>query len=295
MIPLWLLLGLACGAGGDEPTFVDELRVVTLVTEPAEARPGDQVRATAYLANPDQAELQVMVWTCLYQEDGSCMEAQLAQGIEQWVTIGSGSDGTMVTAREIPSEARDAMDAAGTASADVQLFALACPAGSCPIIAQVQAAMDAPGISIDTTLAQDLADPQRWMASLPMHDVSLVTRAFPVSLLDPSAANHNPVFDARFPEALQDEIRTAPGASVALAFAVADANGGSIYAYPLTTIGSFEARKTKVEDGQVRVYLDAPPTAGAGRVWVVFDDRDGGIAVFTQAVTVATSDSTAGG
>ena len=77
-----------------------------------------------------------------------------------------------------------------------------------------------------------------------------------------------------------------PGGEVDLAFHVEDPNGETVYAYPLTTLGAFEERKVKVEDQAVRLYLRAPAEEGEGRVWVIFDDRDGGLAVFSQALRV---------
>lgn len=274
---------LACGGGSYEPTAISGVRVVAIVADPPEARPGDQVQATVWLGKTIDDPLDVMFWTCLYMEDGSCAEAQIADELEQWVTLGTDSAGTMVTAREIPVEAEDYL-AEDPAQAGIQVFALACPEGACPIIEQVRLAMDEVGV--DAGVAARLADPSTWMADLDMDQVSLATRQFIVSTRDPGTMNRNPEIEARFAESLDEAIVVAPGGTVDLAFHVDDPNGESVYCYPLTTLGTFEERKVKAEDEQVRLYLDAPATAGEGRIWVVFDDRDGGIAVYSQALVV---------
>lgn len=277
------LLTLSCGGGSYEPTRIDDLRVVTIVAQPPEARPGSDVRATVWVANPDEAELEVMFWTCLYLEDGGCAESQIADELEQWVTIGSASSGTMETVRQIPREAEDYL-VGEDVMVGIQVYALACQADTCGIIRRVQAAMD--GVGVDEGIARDLADPTGWLDDLPMEGVSLATRDFVVSNRDPGSSNQNPEIDPRFAESLDDAIVMLPGATIDLAFFVDDPNGESVYVYPFTTIGTFDDRKVKAEDDQVRLYLTAPPTTGEGRVWVVFDDRDGGLAVYSQAVVV---------
>jgi len=291
---IWLGLlpagvGLGCGGAGYDPTHIDDLRVITVVADPPEAAPGASVGLTTWVADPggEPADIDVMLWTCLFLEDGSCAEAQLVDEVEQWVTIGSAATGVMRTAREVPRETEQYLDADGSPLA-IQLFALACPVGSCGIVTDVSAAMDDVGIA--PGIAAELADPSSWMVDLPMQGVSLATREFYLSRRDPGSINKNPVFDARFAEALDDTITVAPGGVVDLAFQVNDPNGEFVYAYPFTTVGSFDRHKVRADDGQVRLYLTAPPTASPtatqGQVWVVFDDRDGGLAVYSQTVTV---------
>ncbi|MCK6502944.1 hypothetical protein L6R53_06030 [Myxococcota bacterium] len=286
MIP-WTLLGLlaaqGCGGGLYEPTRVEGVRVVALVAEPPEARPRQYVRATIWVGKPDDRDLDVMLWTCTYLEDGSCAEAQFATEVEQWVTLGTDVDGQMETERQIPQEAEDWLDSEDEV-VQVQLFAFACPKDECAIIGEVEAAMDEVGI--DPGMAEKLADPTSWLARLPMDEVSLLTRGFAVSLREPGRVNRNPVAEARFAEALDPELVVAPGGVVDLAFHVQDPNGETVYAYPLTTHGRFEERKVKVEDQQVRLYLQAPAEEGEGRVWVIFDDRDGGLAVYSQPLRI---------
>jgi hypothetical protein len=228
-------------------------------------------------------DLDVMFWTCTYLEDGSCAEALVATELEQWVTLGSGAGGVMTAARQIPAESMEWLESEDDV-AQVQLFAFACPKGECAIIGQVEEAMDQEGV--DEGMAARLATPTSWLASLPMDQVSLLTRAFSVSLRSATRVNRNPIFEARFAEALETEIVAAPGGVVDLAFHVEDPNGETVYAYPLTTLGRFEERKVKVEDQQVRLYLQAPAEEGEGQVWVIFDDRDGGLAVYSQPLRV---------
>ncbi|MCB9780916.1 MAG: hypothetical protein H6742_20270 [Alphaproteobacteria bacterium] len=279
------LLAFGCGATGWEPTSIDELRVVTITTDPAEALPGERVEADAYIADPDgdPSDIEVMFWTCLYVDDETCAEPLFASELEEWVTIGTGSGGRFSTAREIPSQAWNYFpDDADRVT--VQVFLLACEEGLCPQFERVRAGMDARGI--DEEIAAELARPDLWLANLPMEGVALATRAYPVSNRDPGLRNVNPEFDARFPEALTDAINVRAGGIIDLIFQCRDPNGESVYAFPVTTAGQFDDRKVKCEDEQVRLFLEAPAAAGEGHVWVVFDDRDGGLAVYDQAVVV---------
>lgn len=279
------LLILGCGATGWEPTAVDDLRVITIASDPAEALPGERVEAEAFIADPDGdgSDVDVMFWTCLYIDDESCAEPLFASELEEWVTIGSAAAGRFNTARQIPSEAWNYFPD-DTDRVTVQLFLLACEEGVCPQFEDVQAAMD--GYGVDEDIAAQLARPDLWLDDLPMDGVSLATRAFPVSSRDPGLRNVNPEFDPRFPEALDDAISVRAGGMVDLIFQCRDPNGESVYAFPFTTQGEFDDRKVKCEDEQVRLFLEAPASPGEGHVWVVFDDRDGGLAVYDQPLIV---------
>lgn len=271
-----LLLLLACGAGGFDLTLASALQVVAVETQPAEARPGERVAVTVHVANPDALEVEVMFWTCLYV-DGGCVEVLLASEVEEWVTIGVLVDGEVGTVREIPREV-DAYLGEGLDSVPVQVHALACAVGRCPIFADIRAAMDEVGIPEAT--AQELAHPAEWLAALPMEVVALGSRGYPVTARDATGRNENPELEARFSEAVDDPMRLPRDTEVDLAFWAADPNGETVYAWPLTTAGSFDERKVKVEDEQARLWLRTPDEATAGTVWVVIDDRDGGIAVW---------------
>ncbi|RME21064.1 MAG: hypothetical protein D6798_18985 [Deltaproteobacteria bacterium] len=271
-----------CGARGFEVTHLDDVHVVTVVTDPAEAAPGDRVTVRVYVANPHGAELEAMFWTCTPVDD-ACGEAAFVEEVEEWVTVGAVRDGEFTTLRTVPADLSELLPADGR-SGSTRLFALACEVGLCPIIDQARVAMDAPGP--DLPLADDLAHPDRWLVDLPMSGVALSTREYVVRGPADAVENRNPVYEARFTEALDPPLQVTVGGEMDLAFRVTDPNMETVYAFPFTTVGAFTDRKVKAEDDEVRLWLEAPDHDATGQVWVVFDDRDGGLAVYTESVVV---------
>ena len=65
MIPLLLL---ACGGGERHPSIVTDARILSVVTRPPEARPGEPVDITVLIADPRQRGMEVLLWTCALYE-----------------------------------------------------------------------------------------------------------------------------------------------------------------------------------------------------------------------------------
>ncbi len=282
MLVLAALLLPGCGARGFEITRLQDVHVVTIVTDKAEAEPGERVNATAYVANPDGRSLEAMFWTCTLI-DGACAEASFADQVEEWVTVGDVVDGVFTTARRLPPELWEVMPEDGSNGA-TQVFVLACEVGTCPVVDDARAAMDGEGQN--PKLSDELAHPDQWLVDLPMSGVALSTREFIVRGSADAVENANPEYEARFTEALDPPLQVAVGGEFDVAFQVTDPNNETVYAFPFTTVGRFTDRKVKVEDDAVRLWFEAPDHATTGRIWVVFDDRDGGLAVYTEDVVV---------
>ncbi len=298
---LWL--ALACGGGQTHPSVIDDTSIIAIVTDPAEAAPGETVSITVTVVDPKQRGAVVMIWTCgLYE--GACIEdnIDLAERVE---IIALPTPETSLrrdiglpdalrhitdqvsTTRDIPSESGELLGTAG--SLPVALYALACPAGVCPIIDSTREALrSAPS----DQLLKDLADPTRWMVDLPMEGVSLAIRSFVVSYDTGADRNYNPSFDPRFSAAWDATLRIPTGGELETAFYVTDPNGEHVYGYAYTTIGQFEERRVKDNSGTVRNWLLAPSSPGDGVAYMVFEDRDGGSAVWRQAVEVYAPSST---
>ena len=71
-----LIFALGCGAGPNDETLVDELRVLAMVAEPPEVAPGAESTVEVTVADPEGVGPDVIVWTCTDLGDG-CLEAAL--------------------------------------------------------------------------------------------------------------------------------------------------------------------------------------------------------------------------
>lgn len=137
------------------------------------------------------------------------------------------------------------------------VWALACAPGAC----------EGPG--------DDLADPDTWMADLPIAGVSLARRTAPIS---PSAAeriNANPRIGPLAPGVLES---VGVDATVPLDVPVTDADvgpeGAAVFGF--ATAGGFRQPVAPVVDGVARLDLLAPSAAGPFDVILIADDGFGG-------------------
>ena len=288
------LLALACGGGQRHPSEVTDARILSIVAEPPEAQPGETVDISVLVANPLERELEVLIWTCGMYE-GECAESM--RPFTDWAIVASpiGSslrhDGVDVIAayaaeqarvtRSVPSEVSELLDYVDPIP--VLLYALACEPGLCPLIEEVKDALE--DNNAGSRLEKKLADPTLWMHQLPMDGVSLAIQQFMVSNAD-ETRNHNPIFDPRFVQGRESVLRVPAGGELEVAFFVDDPDAEKVYGYGYTTIGSFEKRRVTEEDNAIRNYLLAPSQGGEGRVYMVFEDRDGGAAIWTRPIEI---------
>ena len=287
----------ACGGGQRHPSVVEDTRILGVVAEPPEAMPGEDVAITVQVADPKRRGVELLVWTCaLYQ--GSCAESQLpfadwvaVTGVKQEVIperLGSGLDsleehyvGQGSVVRQVPAEADTILEELDPIP--VALYALACAPNVCPLIDEVNKALVSG--EADSALMADLADPTRWMKDLPWDGVSLAAQQLLISSQEEEERNQNPIFDPRFPQGGESVIRVEAGGELELAFFVDDV-GEKVYGYGYTTLGAFETRRVKEEDNGIRNWLLAPDAPGEGRVFMIFEDRDGGAALWTRGLEV---------
>ncbi len=281
------LLLLGCGSQSFEPTFIDALRVVAVTASPPVVTLSKRVETRAFVANPDGMELASLSWTCVEIDDLGCLEAQVYDRLEDWIAVttalGSSPAITLDGAREAPPDPDDLLDAYGS-RLEVPLFTLVCELGACPIITEAARAIDQ-GF-VDGALLRMLSDPDTWLADIAMDRSALSVRTLILQQEWDGWSNENPSFEARFLEASDATLSLSPGEVNDLSFAVDDPDVEAVYLYPFTTAGRFAERRTKATDGVGRVWLEAPSRRSEGHLWVVFDDRDGGVAVYDQALSV---------
>ena len=68
------LLGAGCGMGPNAATVVDELRVLAIVADTPEARPGESVPLQHLVLDPQERGFDVLSWTCTFTGE-ACLEA----------------------------------------------------------------------------------------------------------------------------------------------------------------------------------------------------------------------------
>ncbi len=291
----WAMLALACGGGNQHPSEVDQLRVIAIEADLPEAGMGDTVTFDVHVANPEGFEqLDLLVWSCTAWE-GSCLETQIGD-TRQWLHVEDASDGEVQFVRQVPQVDLDQLqewlgddvDVYAEDYVTIQLGALLCEGGSCDVIFD---AWDALTYWSRADLAEDVAeqliDPQPWLSELPMNEVSYAARAYRLSLREASSRNVNPVGEARFAAGLEDApLEVAAGAILQMPFWAEDPSGETVYAYGYTTVGRFDERRVKDDEGAFFQYFRAPSEPASGEMWMVFDDRDGGLDVWHKEVII---------
>ncbi|MFT4979212.1 MAG: hypothetical protein ACI8S6_005122 [Myxococcota bacterium] len=277
----WLLLG--CGSGSEDPSLIDSLQIVGIVANPPEVVARDQMEVTLAIADPVGTGAEVLVASCLLFES-RCVEEVLANPSE-WLSVAALDPGetSLTIPRSVPSELDEVFDVFNQEQVSVRLAGLACAPSRCPIIDEVRDALDA-GV-VPTSLALDIARPERWMVDLPIEGVSLTSRSLVFVRTRDSSSNRNPTYEARFPERDDLVIEIPAGGEQELAFYVEDSGSSTIYAYAYTTLGRFESRRERVRDQAVRHYLLAD-TPGEGHIYIVFEDGDGGSAIWQRPLRV---------
>ena len=292
MIALSLLL-LACGSGNVDPTTVSQLQVVTVKAQPPEAGMGDTVSLEIHIGNPEKFEqLDVMVWTCALVDD-RCLEVYLTD-TRDWLYVGDASSGVVQLERRIPEIDLDLLEAYAAEFGgldedyvEVALNVLVCEGGSCDIMYEAWDAITYwTREDLRLELSERLLDPSSWLSDVEMSQSSYSARTFRLSRRTQDSRNLNPSGEARFAQALEDTVVVNAGGYLEMGFYGSDLSGEAVYGYGFTTLGRFEERRVKDEDGVIRHYLRAPQEPGTGQVWMVFDDRDGGIDVWTKPLEV---------
>lgn len=268
-----LLFLVGCAEGPSDETLLTELRVVSIVAEPAEAAPSEPVALSVTAADPDGLGADVLVWTCSPTgsgclEDGDPLSTRLALG-----TLADPS--AVVTLAPSPALGAALPDDA-TVTATV-VWALACEPGLCPIVDDARAAL-ASGEETPADLAADLADPSSWLVDLPLRGVSLATRALPVSRRPVGVRNENPVVRVANEDALVIEA----GERLDLEVAVSDDADAAlvVQAFGYATGGGFGLTAFDLAGGQGSLAWYAPAEEGVVDLYVVVDDHDGGSALW---------------
>ena len=265
---LWLLSGmlLACGPGPNPETRLTELRVIQIVAEPPEVAPGELSIATVTVVDPEERGVEVLTWTCTDLGDG-CLEAELP--LELWTRVQSPVDEQVEHIVGVPGELAPLLEEIPALPTTV--YALACEPGLCPVIDDIVR-----GRATGT----ELTDVDALMRGLPITGVSLASRFVFLSSAAPEERNANPVAT---PDFLEERL-ISDADSLKLRFVVDDDT--DVVAYGLADAGGFSMPAEDVVDGAVECEWFAPKNQRQTRLYVAFEDGEGGAALWRGTVTL---------
>lgn len=258
-LPMALVLA-GCAEGPQGDTLLYDTRVVALVADPPEVSPGDEVRFDVFVSDPDQAGVELLLWQCTSLGEG-CLEEGGEHSFTPTLDQGQASVTTTVSSALAALASEEPLRA-------TLVWALACQPGLCP--------------QISDPSGSDLSDPISWLRELPFEGVNL---AFTTLALSTRAEGLvNPGLSPDFSEV----ISVGEGESVELPFTVdlAVPATADTLAYGFATAGGFDATEYTVgDDGEVTLVWYAPEEPGSAELYVVLNDGQGGVAVWTGSAT----------
>ncbi|MFT4627289.1 MAG: hypothetical protein ACI8PZ_005971 [Myxococcota bacterium] len=259
------LAALACSAGPNAETRIEELRVVQVVVEPPEVAPGDIAQATITIADPEARGVEVLTWTCTDLGEG-CLEQSLP--LELWAVVSTPVDEQVEHTIAVPQELSALVSQVPFLVTTV--WVLACEPGLCPVIDDVVRGRARPGT---------LADPDALLTDLPITGVSLASRRVVVSDAPVDARNMNPVITPDF----LDDALVSDARSIELRFVVDEE---TVVAYGFADAGGFGMPAEDARDGAVEVEWFAPNRRRDTNLYVAFEDGEGGAALWRGIVTL---------
>ena len=277
-----LLILIACG-GADPDTLIPDLRVMAIRQQPAEANPFAPITVEVWVANPEQKNVDIMVWPCTsFGED--CLETEYyTEQSEPWARAFSieGNDAALYATatlsippllggllQEIPEEEQPFRGG--------QLAVLACNAGLCPTINRVKAGIQP---------IEDLKNPTDLMSELPIFGASLAKRSLTLSNRDPALAIQHPELTASFELPIKTTLET----DITLPFEVklnSDANEDSLI-YGYATAGAFGMNNRvnnllRTSEGTAELNWVSPDQQGEAQLYVIVENGVGGIDVWVD-------------
>ena len=272
-----VLTCIACGGPNDE-TLVDELRVLSMVSNPPEVTPGETYVIQHLTHIPLGTGSERITWPCTFDGTG-CAEAAFATQLDDWVHLTEPNGDEVSTSTWRTPEGLQILLSEENPQVQIPHWTLACAPGLCPIIDAVRRAPE-PGTSEWTAVADALANPFDWLAEYPKKGVSLATKAVSVSVLPDGQRNVNPILsrDTTTPVTVSLE------GSVSLEFTVTDEDPLTAFGY--TTLGGFGATREDISSGTFTQTLYAPVEETdnrSGTLYVIVNDARGGSAIWTES------------
>jgi hypothetical protein len=275
------LLGLAaCVSSTPDLTLIDRLQVIALVAEPPEVGPGEHLRLTTHVLDPERAAFDVLMWFCTDLGDGCAERGDPGLPLSAFARVVRDADRAAGVSFLVPPQVGEVLGGSVRVTTFVG-WALACRPGSCPILDEVEADPAPNSPAWEATVAA-LAVPRDLVLGRSLDEASLAYRRLTLSIRSFEERNMNPIL--RFEGVRPIEVQA--GRSLRLVFDVFD---GAI-ANPYSSTGGFERSSYVVNSGELLANWTAPEQPGLSELVVVVDDALGGAAVWQVDATVTRPD-----
>ena len=290
MTPLLLLTGVfGCAMGPSAETLVDELRVLAVLADKPEARPGETVALESLVVDPLDAGYDVMAWTCTPGPDG-CLEAAGLTGVS-WdglVTAAQPEDPWLESAYFVAPQVSEFVGPEPVPL--VQHWTLACEPGLCPVL-DAALAEPAPDSAESDALRAALGEPFTLLEDLPMLGVSLALRSLSVSTRDDVERVQNPTVECSARDGEPGEpLSVEAGGRLPMLCAVSGTYDGDAALWGYTTAGGWEGEAQELDPGDIdKEYVWIAPKEAPDvpvPIWVVSVDGFGGVGLWSGEVEV---------
>lgn len=293
MSPVLLLTTvLGCSSGPSAETLVSELRVLAVLADTPEARPGETVALESLVVDPLDDGYDAIAWSCTFTGE-SCLESAGFTGVVWDGLVGAASpeDPWLASAYFVPPQLSEFVSAEPVPL--VQHWTLACEPGLCPVIDEALAAPE-PGSAAASTLQEQLSDPFSVLETLPMQGVSLGLRSISVSTRSDEERVRNPTVACRSEEGeLGDALSVEAGGRLPLVCEVSGTYDGDGAIWGYTTAGGWEGEAQELDNGDtdkeyVFIGPDEVPEVPEEPVpvWVVISDGFGGVGIWEGEVEI---------
>lgn len=290
MPPVLLLAGaFGCAMGPSAETLVDELRVLAVLADKPESRPGETVALESLVVDPLDAGYDVMAWSCTFTGEACLESAGFTGAAWDGLVVAEGPDDPWLDSSY--TVAPQLSDFVGPDPVPlVQHWTLACEPGLCPALDAALAAPE-PGSAAAADLAEQLSDPFGMLETLPMQGVSLGLRGLSVSTRSDAERVQNPTVECRPKDGeVGDPLSVEAGGRLPMWCAVSGTYDGDAAIWGYTTAGGWEGEAQELDAGDtdkeyVWIAPDEAPAAPV-EIWVLNSDGFGGVAMWSGAVTV---------
>lgn len=261
-----LLTLLAC-AGPNDETLLEELRVLAMIPEAPEIAPEEQTDLDVLVVDPLDTGAEVLVWSCTTLDGQICLEDIEGRSVEVMRPV----EGHIST--QVSASSSLGLIAGPEPLPLIQVWALACEEGLCPLIEQVRA-----GESIATEL---WANPLDWMSELPKQGVSLAATSLSVSTRSVEERHGAPTMDA-----VTSSDSTRPGGEIQIEATATGELGEEAKIWAYTEAGGFTATNTRPDEmGVAKLTWIAPETSETEvPVYLVLVDGLGGSALWEGVI-----------
>lgn len=289
-MPIFLAVMLGCVSGPSPDTLVSELRVLAVLADKPEARPGEVVSFESLVVDPLGYGYDAIAWTCTRAGE-TCLESSGFTG-RAW-------DG--LVANEGPLEAwlpssyavaSQLIEFVGPEPLPlVQHWTMACEPGLCPII-DAALAEPAPGSPAGGQLVEQLEDPFSVLETLPLQGVSLGLRGISISTRADGERVQNPTVACSLRGGDADApLVVAPAERLPMRCVVDGTYDGDAAIWGYTTAGGWEGASQELDNGDVdKEYTWIAPSEATETpvpLWVVISDGFGGVGIWEDEVDVS--------